>query len=297
MAREPIIEVLFRAENGVGESLRWIAEDGALLWTDITGKIIQRLELNSGRRQQWKTPGFPAAIVPTRNGQAVVAVDNWVARFDFGDRFETFVTPEPDLPDNQLNEAAVDPNGRLWVGTMQNNIHPDGSPKPISGQKGSLYVIEPSGECRRACDEKFGITNTLAWRGRALITADTVAEKLYVYDYDPESGRIDNRQVFSAEPGYPDGSCLDEDGYLWNARFGGGRLVRFDPTGRVDRIVELPVRNPTSCCFGGDRLQTLFVTSARFGLAPEHIAANPDEGSLLALDVGCRGAETHRFAG
>jgi sugar lactone lactonase YvrE len=293
----PVIHILHRADDGVGESLRWIEEDHALLWVDITGQAIKRFEIRSGRYEQWRAPGFPAAIVPRQQGGAVVAIDRRVSLFDFGDRFDTLVVPEPNLPENRLNEAAADPRGRLWVGTMQNNIAADGTPKSIEGRKGSLYRIEASGECRRACDDAFAITNTLVWRDRTMITADTLAGELYAYDYEPASGHIGNRRLFAAEPGYPDGSCLDAEGYLWNARFGDSCLLRFDTRGKLDRVVRLPVRNPTSCCFGGDGLRTLFVTSARFGLDSDHLAGHPNEGAVLALDPGVTGARTYRFAG
>jgi sugar lactone lactonase YvrE len=258
---------------------------------------IKRLEVRTGRYQEWPAPGFPAAIVPRRQGGAVVAIDRRVTLFNFGDRFDTLVVPEPNQPENRLNEAAADPQGRLWVGTMQNNIAPDGTPKSIEGRKGALYRIEASGECHRASDHAFAITNTLVWRDGMMITADTLAGELYAYDYEPTSGHIGNRRLFAAEPGYPDGSCLDAEGYLWNTRFGDSRLLRFDKQGQLDRVVRLPVRNPTSCCFGGDGLRTLFVTSARFGLDSDHLAGRPNEGAVLAFDPGVAGARAYRFAG
>lgn len=297
MATEPVIDIVHRAADGVGESLRWIEEDHALLWVDITGQAIKRLEVRTGRYEEWRTPGFPAAIVPRQRSGAVVAIGRRVTLFNFGDRFDTLVVPEPNHPENRLNEAAADPLGRLWVGTMQNNIAPDGTPKSIEGRKGSLYRIEASGECHRACGDAFAITNTLVWRDRVMITADTLAGELYAYDYDRATGHIGNRRLFAAELGYPDGSCLDVEGYLWNARFGDSCLLRFDPQGQLDRVVRLPVRNPTSCCFGGDGLRTLFVTSARFGLESDHLVGNPDEGAVLALHAGVAGAPTYRFAG
>ena len=105
--------------------------------------------------------------------------------------------------------------------------------------------------------------------------------------------------MFSDEklPGYCDGSTIDADGYLWNARFAGSCLIRFAPDGRVDRVVELPVTNPTCCCFGGPDLRTLYVTSARFGLSPEQLARNPAEGAILAIDAGVAGTPSVRFAG
>lgn len=291
------LQIIHQAEDGVGESLQWISEEGALYWVDITGRAIKRLEPESGRFNRWTTPGMPAAIIPRQGGGAVVAVDQRLALFDYGDRFETFSTPEPHLRRNRLNEAAADPQGRLWVGTMENNVAPDGSPLSIEGRKGSLYVIDSSGSCRRASEHLYGITNTLVWRDRTFITADTMAGELYAFDYDPDTGAIANRRLYCAEPGHPDGSCLDRDGYLWNARFGDACLLRIAPDGRVDRVVPVPVRNPTTCCFGGDGLATLFVTSSRYGLDPAYVADHPDEGALMGLDVGVAGAPTYRFAG
>ena len=203
------LEILYRAADGVGESLQWIAEEKALCWVDITGHAIKRLEPGSRRFDRWTTPGMPAAIVPRQAGGAVVAIGRRLAGFDYGDRYETLLTPEPDLPGNRLNEAAADPLGRLWVGTMENNVAPDGSPSPISGRKGSLYVVDGSGTCRRASEHLYGITNTLVWRDRTFITADTLAGELYAFDYDPDTGAIADRRLYCGEPGHPDGSCLD----------------------------------------------------------------------------------------
>ena len=105
--------------------------------------------------------------------------------------------------------------------------------------------------------------------------------------------------MFSDEklPGYCDGSAIDAEGCLWNARFAGSCLIRFAPDGRVDRRIELPVTNPTCCCFGGPDLRTLYVTSARFGLSDEQLARNPTEGAVLALHTGVSGPPSVRFAG
>lgn len=297
MSKPPDVEILHRANDGVGESLQWLPEEAALYWVDITGRAIKRFEPRTGRADIWPTPGMPAAFVPRTRGGAVVAIDRRVAAFDFTDRFETFAIPEPGLPNNRLNEAAADPQGRLWVGSMENNIAPDGSPSSIVGKKGALYVIDGSGSCREASPHRYGITNTLVWRDGTFITADTTVGELYSFDFDGGTGTIGNRRLFAAEPGFPDGSCLDCDGCLWNARFGAGCVMRFDRDGRLDRVVKVPVRNPTTCCFGGDGLSTLFVTSSRYGLDPVFVADHPQEGALMALDVGVAGAPTYRFAG
>ncbi|MHA1548639.1 MAG: SMP-30/gluconolactonase/LRE family protein, partial [Alphaproteobacteria bacterium] len=98
------------------------------------------------------------------------------------------------------------------------------------------------------------------------------------------------------ERGLPDGSCMDADGYLWNCRVVGGSCVaRIDPAGNIDRVVELPCLWPTSCTFAGPDLDTLYVTSARFTMTAEHLAAAPWEGNLFAVKPGVRGRLENRF--
>jgi sugar lactone lactonase YvrE len=117
---------------------------------------------------------------------------------------------------------------------------------------------------------------------------------MYAFDYDLEQGLISNRRVFSSfERGVPDGSAVDSEGYLWNARWDGSCLVRFSPNGQVDRVLELPVTQPSSCTFGGEHLEILFVTAASMGFNQ----SNPLEGAILALDVGARGCSSPEFAG
>jgi sugar lactone lactonase YvrE len=118
---------------------------------------------------------------------------------------------------------------------------------------------------------------------------------IWAFDFDIDAGAIANRRVFAdltARRGNPDGSCVDAEGFLWNAEYGGHRLTRYTPDGRIDRAVELPVTNPTCCCFGGEALDTLYVTSAG-GERP----TSPLEGAVLALDVGVRGLPEAAFGG
>jgi sugar lactone lactonase YvrE len=293
-------EIAVPAANGVGESAHWSIREQALYWVDITGRTVERYEPGTRRRDSWPMPGFPEAIALRRTGGAILALDNRVCLFDFSATPRTLCIPEPDRPGNRLNEGVCDPEGRFWVGSMQNNIMPDGSPKPMDATSGRLFRIDADGSATLADPHDYGISNTMAWRDDGtLLFGDTLAQTIYAFDYDRGAGTIGRRRVFAHTPdfGHPDGSCLDADGCLWNARFGGGALLRYKPDGTIDRVVKLPVRNPTSCAFGGHGLSTLFVTSARFGLSRDEIAANPNEGALLALDVGVAGVPASEFAG
>jgi len=294
------IEIARDVRNGVGEGPFWDAREGRLWWVDISNKAVFAWRPGEAESQQFAMPDFVSAVVLRARGGAIVALRDGVYVMDIrSGAVELFVRPEPDRPDNRANEAKCDPQGRFWFGTMQNNLNPDGSPKEMTGSTGALYCVRPDGRVSREVDG-IGIANTLAWRkeGRELLFADTLANVIWLFDVD-EDGHLSNRRVFSDEalPGHCDGSAIDSDGYLWNARFAGSHLVRFAPDGRVDRMLQVPVTNPTSCCFGGPDLKTLYVTSANLPLSKEDLARNPQEGAVLAVEVDVPGLASDRFAG
>jgi L-arabinonolactonase len=142
--------------------------------------------------------------------------------------------------------------------------------------------------------DKIGNPNTFAWSPdkTRFYTADSVRQIMWVFDYDVETGAISNRREFFSLVGtniIPDGSTVDAEGFLWNAQWNGWRIVRYAPDGSIDRIVEMPVACPTSCIFGGENLNNLYVTSARKGQTVNRLEQQPDAGALFVLDVGVRG--------
>nr|WP_281406690.1 SMP-30/gluconolactonase/LRE family protein [Mesorhizobium sp. B2-3-5] len=163
----------------------------------------------------------------------------------------------------------------------------------MAGDEGRLYRVDPKGAVTMLSEDRFGITNTMVWLpdGR-FVTADTRKNALHSYGWDKKTGRLDKALPFFTgfERGLPDGSCMDAESHFWNCRVvGGSCLARIAPDGELDRIVDLPCSWPTSCAFGGSNLDTLFVTSARFTMSAEHLAANPFEGGLFELRLGVRG--------
>jgi sugar lactone lactonase YvrE len=131
------------------------------------------------------------------------------------------------------------------------------------------------------------------------LISDSNTGEFYRYDYLADAGRIVNRAVFSKglAQGVPDGSALDIEGGVWNARFGGSCIVRFSPTGSVDRVLELPAINPTSCTFGGPDCNVLLVTTASFGVTAAQRESLPGQGSVFAIEVGIKGVADNLFAG
>ena len=194
----------------------------------------------------------------------------------------------------RLNDGRADPRGSFWVGTMRNNVNPDGSLGEAGGQDGMLYRIDSDGGTsihRR----NFGISNTLAWspdRAR-FYTGDTLANVIWAYDYDSQTGEITNERPFLKDflRGLPDGSTVDSEGFLWNCRFFGGCIVRVSPDAEIERVIEMPVRNVTTCSFGGSNLRTLYVTTASNDAAPGDRLA----GGLFALETDVTGQRENRF--
>jgi sugar lactone lactonase YvrE len=143
----------------------------------------------------------------------------------------------------------------------------------------------------------IGITNTYVWSpdGTRFYNGDTDANAISVFDFDMRTGDISNERPFFVgyERGGPDGSAVDRDGYVWNARYGGGCVVRISPSGGIDRVVEVPTPAVTNCTFGGPDLKTLFITTARGGEG----AANGDRfaGGLFAIRVEVPGTPENKF--
>lgn len=289
--------LILSAADVVGESLVWDEARGCLVWVDIIGRRIHRLDPASGAHEVWPTPGRVTSIGLRADGGAIVGLERELAFWDWGGAFERICEVEPDLPGNRLNEGVVGPDGAFWVGTMQNNIAPDDAPVDISGKEGRLYRLAPDLTLARVSEDRFGITNTLVWPAPdRLVTADTLDNALYAYDI--RDGRLTGRRVLQSGfgRGLPDGSCLDAEGCIWTARVAGGAcLTRTDPEGRVIAVIDLPCSWPTSCAFGGPDLETLYVTSARFTMTPEHLSAHPEEGGLFAVIPGVRGRPAFRF--
>jgi sugar lactone lactonase YvrE len=149
----------------------------------------------------------------------------------------------------------------------------------------------------------FMVTNGPAWSldGRTFYFTDSAARRIYAFEFDMASGELGARRLFVEQPvdqGYPDGQCVDAEDHLWTAQWDGARVTRYRPDGTVERTISLPAPRVTSCCFGGDNLDTLYVTTALVGMTAAELQAAPLAGGLLAVTgLGVRGLPSARFAG
>jgi len=166
--------------------------------------------------------------------------------------------------------------------------------------RGSLFVLDTDLTCR-VLHRNILITNGIAWSpdGKSLYFADSGRGAIYCASYDVDTATMGAAEIFAivSSPGVPDGATVDADGFLWTAVFNGSRLERYAPDGRIDRVIELPVQQPTSCTFGGDGLNTLFVTTARYRLSEVELRQQPLAGRLLALYPGVTGIAGSVFLG
>ena len=290
------VRCLVPSGDKCGEGAVWSADEGAVYWVDINRFLAHRYDLASASLKSWFFDEPVVALsLTTTPGQMLVALASklihwWPAtdqRSDFGFSL-------PGAPRVRFNDARSDPAGNFWAGSMKNNVLPDGELGEAGRGEGVLYRVDPAGavtEWRRG----MGISNTLCWSpdARHFYFADTLENEIRVYDYDKSTGAISNERVFFSgfDRGLPDGSAMDSAGYLWNCRFSGGCIVRIAPDGLVDRIVDMPVQNITTCAFGGADLKTLFITTASIVSPPGNRLA----GSLFALDVEVPGMSENKF--
>ncbi|WP_204113609.1 SMP-30/gluconolactonase/LRE family protein [Shimia biformata] len=291
-------KIVLAAENVVGESIIWDFRRDRLFWVDIVGRQIHACDVDGGGHETWPTPDFVTSIGLAEDGGFVVGLSRDVVRWHPGGAFHILARVEPDLPDNRLNEGVVGPDGAFWVGTMQNNLNPDGSPKDMTASCGALYRVLADGALQRISDRDFGITNTLIWSDNRLITADTLTNQIFSFAVDAQDGSLSDRHILidGHERGLPDGSTQDAAGTVWNCRVvGGASLLQFTPDGAILSEVDLPVNWPTSCTFGGPDLDRLFVTSARFTMSANHLQEHPQEGALVAVNTGEKGVRSRVF--
>ena len=283
----------------LGESPFWDAVAQCLWWVDIVGKRVQRLDGDSGEVRVWAAPDIVSGVLPCESGGLVAALPHGIDRVDLGTGLFTrwIASPDPN-PNNRTNEFRVDPWGRLWLGTMWNNIGPNGEDRPVEESTGQVFCIDAEGKVTPVLSG-VGITNTFVWSpdGARFYTADTKLKTMWSFAVRPdETPIVADRQVFAGPeiaPGNPDGSAMDEEGCVWTAHWGGARVIRVTPDGRLDRTIDMPVEQPSCVEFGGPDRRTLYITTARQGLA------NPGEldGALFALPVDVAGQPTRRFAG
>lgn len=278
-----------------GEAATWNEEDNVLYWSDVNRFLVHALDAQTDSVRSWffDEPVVALSLTEKRDELLVALGSRLIlwnkrtdARRDHGFRCAGW-------PDVRLNDGRAGPGGEFWIGSMANNVGQHGEANEAVAGKGELYRVN-SGGPPKLFRGKLGISNTVCWSPdrRSFYFGDTMKNTIWVYDYDGPAMSISGERPFFSgfSRGHPDGSAMDSEGFLWNCRFGGSCIVRVAPDGTVDQVIEMPVRNITTCAFGGADLRTLYITTASILTDPSDRLA----GSLFAVDVDVPGAAAFR---
>jgi sugar lactone lactonase YvrE len=288
------VQKLLAVQNKLGEGPVWSVEDQILYWVDIKDGSYSQFDPATGSYETVSV-GVPIGVLAQREGGGLVMATK--QGFAFWDEhrhvLDIIARPEELKPFMRFNDGAVDCRGRFWAGTMneEDESQPDGS----------VYRLQPDGSMQRVLTG-FCVPNGLGWSpdNTIMYLADSSRQTIFTYDFDAERGELTHERMLisTADKGYmPDGLTVDNQGYIWSACWNGARIVRYDPHGNIDRVVDVPAYRPTSCVFGGPDLQELYISSSRAGLSEEQLAQYPDSGDLFHLKTDIVGQRKYRFKG
>lgn len=295
------IRLLTDCRNQLGEGPLWDVDEQRLYWLDSMKCQIWRATADGDEIERWETPAPIGSMALRRNEGAILALETGLHFFDFETgETELIANPEEGLDHVRLNDGKVDRQGRFIVGSLDMAMF---GPNPPPAPRGSLYRLDPDLSLIRL-DSGFGVSNGPCWSpdDRIFYFADTWANRIWMYDWDAETGTPSNQRLFTATGStreMPDGATIDAEGYYWNAwngaGVGHGDIRRYAPDGTLDRRIELPVLKVTSLMFGGPDLDVLYVTSMALSGMPED---RPHDGGLFAITgLGVRGLPEPRFGG
>jgi L-arabinonolactonase len=290
-ARSAVLIKTISVGNTLGEGVLWDPVDQRVWWTDIQERRLFRYDPQASALETFQLPerlgsfglveGSKEIVGAFESGFAIYQPESglleWLARPDHGAKSVRF------------NDGRVDRQGRFWAGSM---VEGEGEPM------GKLYCLQ--GMLPEVRLTNIAISNSICFSpdGRHLYFADTPHRAILRYDIDPSTGSIENRKIFARTPpgSFPDGSNIDAQGYLWNAHWGAGRVVRYDLDGSVDWEIDVPATQPTCIAFGGPDLDMLYVTSARENLSADALEAQPQAGDVFVFKLNVKGLADARFA-
>lgn len=291
----PTLRNVLPVANGLGECILWDDRHGHVLWTDMPGKTLYfydpanesirtidfdedlcsfALLNNSDDLLCAFQSGF--ALLDRHRGEC-----QWLHRIDNADLI-------------RLNDGRVDRQGRFWCGSLIDSV----GNTPQNGLSGELMRMNGDGALSKHLGG-IGVSNSLCWSpdGSVMYFGDTSKKEIWAFDFERDAGRISNQRVFARTPdsGGPDGSCVDAEGFLWNAEWGAGRVVRYAPDGSVDNVLQLPTPHVTCLTFAGAELNDLYVTTASYGLSTEQANDDTQAGNVFVFETAYQGLPENRF--
>lgn len=274
----------------LGECPLWSGAEQALYWIDIRRPGIQRWHPATDALRYWPMPDLVGSIALCSGKRLLVASRSLFYLDTRTGELTRHARQRDENPALRFNDGKCDRQGRFWVGTMN-----DSTREPV----GELFRVDEHGA--RSVGTGIRVPNGTCFSpdGSTMYFADSDLQTIFAYALDTQTGEVSERREFAKTtlPAVPDGATVDEEGYIWVAEYGGGCIKRYAPDGSIERVLEMPVQNPTSCTFGGPDLDTLYITTASQRLSPDELAKQPLAGALLALRPGVRGLPEPLFMG
>ena len=287
----PPVELLTDVRAQLGEGPVWDARSGRLVWINIEGRRLHQTDPDTGATTNLELPLRVGVCVPRASGGFLAALEDGFYSISQDGLVEQLVAVETASEGLRFNDGACDPQGRFWAGTMS-----------LDGRSGTAALYRLGTDLRLAhVLEGVTVSNGIGWSpDRAtMYYVDTATKRLDAFDFEAVTGTLGERRslVEFPGPGQPDGLCVDAEGGVWVAVWGGWSVHRYLPDGTLDAVAELPVAQVSSCAFGGPELDQLFITTAWDGLSPAEREAQPLAGGLFRVDAGVHGLQVTPFGG
>ncbi len=285
--------LFIKTDCTLGESPMWHQGRNSIWWADIEAGKFFECTLETKKINSWQVPHRLSLLVQTKNDDNVLilAVDNGLLKFSIDkNTFERLLFLEHTITDNRSNDGACDTNGNLWLGTMHLNC---------KAACGKLYCIKNNLQAEEKIT-KTTVSNGLCWslKNDRMYYIDSVAYNVQSFLFNAATAEIIFEKTvitIPADLGMPDGMAIDEEGMLWIAHWGGFGVYRWNPENGelLDKIL-LPVPNVTSCVFGGQQLNELFITTARSGLSLQELEQYPLSGSVFMVGTNIKGVRANK---
>jgi sugar lactone lactonase YvrE len=297
---------LTTSPSTLGESPWWHPQEQMLYWADIAGFQLHRMNVFTSEVQTWRMPSEPGCFAPAQSGGFIIALRERIVRAQaWGGELQTLQCFDHDAKTTRANDGKCDPSGRFWAGTMF---------EPRTSQEAKLWSYSAA-ERLQLKQGNAVVANCLAFSPNVntLYWADTPQHTIWAWDFDVMPGAINNQRIFKQFPakpagwqsglpnnggylGRPDGAAVDTQGNLWVAMFEGKRILQIAPSGETLQDIETPVLCCTMPAFGGDDLQTLYLTTARHNRSEAELAREPTLGCVFSMRVNVAGLPVNFYA-
>ncbi len=284
------LEIIPQSKSILGEGPLYNEKENSLYWTDIKDKKLYKYDLETKNTKSYQFNKQIGSFAFTKENE-VIATTNDGFEYLKLDTKETIslLDPEVDKKNNRFNDGKCDKNGRYFAGTMDNKE------KDING---SLYCLEKNIFNKK--ESELFISNGLGWNNDStkFYLTDSPKRVIYEYDYDLKTSSLSNKKIFAKideKDGYPDGLCIDSEDHIWSAHWNGWKITRYKPNGKIDSIYDLPVPKVTSCNFGGENLDILFITTASIDLTEEELKKAPLSGNTFIMKTKVKGQRPNLF--